>query len=154
LRKRSERGQAAVEFVFSLMIIIALSSLLYQAMNFELDVYNKSAAARYDLFRKAHQGDESQTDGEDISSPITGKNLSDVTSYRVLLQPSTGGLASLHYGPRTYYGYHGTKYWDVLPGISGILDVLLLADHYEDTAGKAADVVGEFDSILNALNSI
>lgn len=45
-RRRTEQGQAAVEFVLAMIFVIATAAVLFQALHFELDVFNRSMVAR------------------------------------------------------------------------------------------------------------
>ncbi len=151
-RSQVQQGQAAVEFLFGLLFLIALVSLLFQALHFELDVFNKSNQTRYDFFHKAHQSQNTKS-LEDIDESLEGKKLSELVPYTVLFQP-TGEIGNLKFGPRKLRGKRGTKEWTVatLPGIEGIVVPVLAADHYEETAGEIASAlgaVGSLDSLLS-----
>ncbi|HVT03474.1 MAG TPA: hypothetical protein VHL58_08905 [Thermoanaerobaculia bacterium] len=145
VRRRSEQGQAAVEFVLAFTFIAGLACVLFQALHFELDVFNKSLEARRDLFRQARQN-EADTKLSQISNTIQGKDLSDVTSFRVLWQP-TGEIGSLHFGPRQYRMLRGTKYSDPLESLHSafVFAGILIVDHEEDAAGN----IGSFFSALS-----
>lgn len=144
-RSQNERGQAAVEFILAFTFIAGLACVLYQALHFELDVFNKSLLARRDLFRQARQN-ETGNNLSQISITIQGKNLSDVTFYRVLGQ-QTGGIGSLHFGPRQYRMLRGTKRSDPLGDLHSAAEFfgILTIDHYQDSAGY----IGKLFSVFN-----
>jgi hypothetical protein len=149
--RQSQRGQAALEFVLVFMFIIAVTALLFQALQFELDVFNKSFLARYKLLHEAHK-DQDKTEGHEISQVIQGKNLSDITPYKVPFQDAD---LTMHYGPRTLYGRGGTKYWDPLPlHDTAAFWAILNADHLEDTSGHISQVVGYVSSVTDLVKSV
>lgn len=147
--KRSSRGQAALEFLFALLFLIALISLLFQALHFELDVFNKSNETRYRFFEKAHKNQHT-TELGDIQEELEGEKLKDLIPYTVLFQPS-GEIGNLQFGPRYLRGKRGTEYWSLatLPGLEYAFIGVLVADHYEKTAGKVTDILGQFTNILS-----
>ncbi|HVT45094.1 MAG TPA: hypothetical protein VMT00_11960 [Thermoanaerobaculia bacterium] len=142
-----ESGQAAIEFVFVLTVVIALTAVVFQVLNFELDVFNKSALARYELFKKA-KNKQHERDQEMISQEILGKKLKDVTWFKVLFQP-TGSIGEMRYGPRRFYMLRGTRRWDPLgDGFTVAYVALLAADHTEYLAGKVTGVLSKLTDVL------
>jgi hypothetical protein len=150
---RGEAGQAAIEFVFALTVVIALSSLLYQGLFFERAVYNQSAIGRFKVFEKLHADNQPTMDEEEISEQIQTKPLSEITGFHVLFQPDPDTVGNLKWGPRRFYARRGTKPFDPLgDGIIGIYAGMLALDHYEGSAGKLSDILGDINSILDALS--
>lgn len=147
----NERGQAALEFVLAFMFLIAITALLFQALHFELDVFNKSLLARYKLMEAAHKNQDT-TEGHVISQSIQGKNLGDVVPYKVPYQDAD---MNIHYGPRTVYIRQGTKYWDPLPIHSeAAFGALLLTDHMEDVEVNIGDKVGMLTSVTDLIKNV
>ncbi len=146
-----ERGQAAVEFLFAFLFILGLAAGLYQALHFELDVFNKMGQLRYKVFKEARR-DQDTTQMRWVEQQIEGKQLSDLTTYDVPFQDFD---STLHYGPKFYSMRAGTKYW--FPGgdsAETALDVAivagLIADHWEPTSGVFGQV---FDALSSALSA-
>lgn len=149
---RGARGQAAMEFVLALFWIVALAAVLFQALHFELDVFNKMGELRYKVFHTARQ-DQDTTSGRMISDSIQGKNLGDLVGYTIPAQEIDD---SLHYGPKEFSVFCGSKKW--FPGgdaAETALDVAitagLIADHYEDTSGFAGTA---FDFLSTAFGAV
>lgn len=130
IRARSASGQAAMEFVIALVWIIALSALIFQALHFELDVFNKMGELRYRVFRTVRQNQDS-TKGRMISESIEGKQLSEIVPFAV---PGQYVDATLRYGPKNFYIHCGTRKWfpggdGVETGLKGTIIAGLLTDH-------------------------
>ena len=150
LRSDRQRGQSALEFLLALLIAISLGGLLFQALHFELDVFNRSALARHTLFEKAKQN-QPGTDSELVSEEITGKRIGDLP-VRVLEQAGTD-IGDLRYGPRNFRMLRGTKAWDPLgAGLTGTLDGMLVADHSQYLAGYVGEVLGYLSDAAGALD--
>jgi hypothetical protein len=152
LTRRASRGQAAMEFVLALFWIVALAAVLFQALHFELDVFNKMGELRYKVFHTARQ-DQDTTSGRMINDSIQGKNLGDLVGYTIPAQEIDD---SLHYGPKEFSVFCGSKKW--FPGGDGAetaLDVViglgLAADHMEDYSGFAGTA---FDALSTALGAV
>lgn len=144
-RFRPQRGQAATELVFCLLFLAAFVAVLFQALHFELDVFNKTELLRYKALHRARQ-DQDTTDPETITDEtVQGKNLSDLTTYTVPLQEID---TSQHWGPKRLVIRHGTKYWDPTQFHEDWEFLALLTpDHYETTSGaigKIFDVLKDF----------
>lgn len=151
-RRPAAKGQAAMEFVIALFWIVALAAVLFQALHFELDVFNKMNELRYKVFHEARQNQDT-TSGRMIDDSIEGKNLGDLTGYSL---PAQDADSSLHYGPKKFYVFCGSKKF--FPGGDGgetALDVAitagLIADHYEDTSGFAGTA---FDFLSTAFGAV
>lgn len=150
-RQQQERGQAAVEFVLAFMFIIALTAVLFQALHFELDVFNRSMLARYELLKEARH-DQEETDGHNISKTIEGETLADLIGFEVPFQDTD---TSQRYGPKQIYTRHGTKYLDPLGDVlheDWQFAALLLPDHYEPTSGYIGQAFEVLSQITGALN--
>jgi hypothetical protein len=135
---KRERGQAAIEFVFALIFIIAITAVLFQALNFELDVFNQSMAARYEFMDKAHD-DQDNKPCQAFSIDFSGRKLGDVAPFEA---PYQAVDENLRYGPKKYHGERGTKYIDTFSIAHEwyVWTVAFLPDHYEDTAGYVDDL--------------
>jgi hypothetical protein len=141
-----QKGQAAIEFVFALLFIIIITAALFQALSFELDVFNQSMVARFELFREAHQSQDT-TPCRSINKQFQGRKVSEFAPWRVPYQDSS--IRNLKYGPKRYYGERGTKYIDrtVYGGVglhawySWFL-LFAIPDHYEDSADKISGPLG------------
>ncbi len=151
---RTESGQAAVEFVFALVFLIAMAAVLFQALQFELDVFNKTWTTRYDLFEAARE-DEPDNRPRMISEPIEGKRLGDLTPFSVPFQATD---LEARYGPKQVYVQCGTKYF--FPGgdtAETIYDLalvgLLVADHLEQSSGNVEQVFSAVSGLTGALAS-
>lgn len=147
---RPQRGQAAVEFVFSLVLLLAFVAVMFQALHFELDVFNKSALLRYRTLHAARE-DQETTDPTWISDiTVEGKSLRDLTFFTVPLQEID---LEQHYGPKRLVMRKGTKYWDPLPALhsTGSFFLLLGPDHYEPTSGYVGDAFGVLSDAVDSI---
>lgn len=149
----SRKGQAAVEFVFALLFLIAISSVLYQVLHFELDVFNKMGILRFKSFQRMHYNNQQFNHGfNDDNQMVSFKPLSQLTDYRVIFQ--TVNQSSKYADKRLFYK-RGTQ--PALPGglTTGVLVAALVcigtADHIESSAGNC---VRPFEAISSVLNSI
>lgn len=150
---RHERGQAAIEFMFVLLIIIALVTLIMQALHFENDVFIKSNRARYEAFKQRRQGDESTRRPDAFSVVITGTQLRKMSWFKVLYQKSSE-VGSLNY-QRRFYLTRGSKYLDpVGTAFTAGLGLMLLADHYQPTSGKITAYLNILKGALKAWNFV
>jgi hypothetical protein len=150
--KQTERGQAAVEFVLAFLFVLAVVSVLFQALHFELDVFNKSLLARYELLKEARQNQD-DTDGHLISKEVEGKRLGDLLGFNVPFQDTD---LDAKYGPKQLWTRHGTKYWDPAGSVGhsqAVFFGLLAVDHYEDSAGYVGDLFGMLQPAIDALQS-
>ena len=151
LRKR-QRGQAAFEFVFAMLWIIALASVLFQALHFELDVFNKMNTLRFKVFKDAREN-QPTTSYRTINQSIQGKPLSDLTGYRVPFQTVD---QSLKYGPKRFYVNCGTK--SVAGPFTTAFKALavagLIADHFEDQSGLFNSGISGLNSAVGAIAGI
>jgi hypothetical protein len=147
-----QQGQAAVEFIFAIVMLVTIAAVLFQALHFELDVFNKTMVARYELLRKARVNEISKERGP-ISQQIVGKWIDDVVPYRVPFQPDN---LNIRYGPKYIHTECGTKYTFPLPeGLyDGGLIALLVLDLYESTAGNIGTVFGPIESVTSALGAL
>lgn len=147
--RRPQRGQAAVEFVLCLIVVIGLASVLFQALHFELDVYNRSNLARYLALRDVHD-DPSEKEPETISTEIRGEDIGTLVPYSI---PGQDIDSTLHYGPRNFIVRRGTKAFDPIgPIVVGALALALAADHIEDTSGNMGTAAGVIDDFLDQLS--
>lgn len=145
----SQRGQAAIEFVFCLIIVIGLASVLFQALHFELDVYNRSNIARYLALRDLHEN-PSGREPETISKAIRGEDIGTLVPYSI---PGQDVDSTLHYGPRNFTVRRGTKGYDPIgPVVVGALAVALGLDHIEDSSGTMGAAAGAIGGFLDALS--
>jgi hypothetical protein len=150
IRRKQEQGQAAIEFVFALLFIIIITAALFQALAFELDVFNQSMLARYELLRIARQNQDT-TPCRSFNQPFQGKKIKEFAPWGVPYQTVN---RNLYYGPKRLYGERGTKHFDRLEysGIGlhawGYWFALLTVDHYEGTADKLS---GPLKGIISAL---
>lgn len=152
-RASLQKGQAAVEFVFALVFVIALASVLYQALHFELDVFNKMGILRFQAFQRMHYNNQQYDHSfEDDSQMVSFKPLRDLTSYRVILQTVD---QNMKYPDKRLSYKRGTQ--AAIPGglTTGVLAAagfcIGTADHIEDSAGNC---VTPFKAINSALNAI
>lgn len=143
--RRGERGQAAVEWVLTLPIVVVLIAVLYQALMFERDVFNKMNVARYEAFKQAHEGqnEEGMKEYEILEIKTQGSKIGELTSFTI---PAQTVDPEKRYGPKTYYFPCGTKRF--FPGGDTgetVLDVLetvaVVIDHFEWSA-KASEAWG------------
>jgi len=147
---RRQDGQTAVEFVFVLLFLLVITSALFQALHFELDVFNQSMLARWEFFREAHK-DQDTTPCRSFDVAFQGKRLGDLVSFDVPYQTVD---QNIRYGPKKYKGERGSKYFDRLEigGVgahgSGSWFLILVPDHYEGTANKIDDL---FQGLITAL---
>lgn len=146
-----QRGQAAFEFVFAMLWIIALASVLFQALHFELDVFNKMNTLRYEAFKEAREN-QNTTAYRTINKSAQGKPLSDLTGYQVPFQTVD---QSQFYGPKKFYVGCGTKTNAILGGLMTGFKVAavggLLLDHYQPTSGNFGTVLSGFNSALGPI---
>lgn len=149
-RRRTEQGQAAVEFVLAMIFVIATAAVLFQALHFELDVFNRSMVARYELFREAHDSPD-EREPETISEEIRGEDIGDLVPYTV---PGQEIDESLHYGPRQFKMRRGSKYYDPVDFAHEwyVFSAALLIDHYEESAGYYGEAFGFLSPIIDGLN--
>lgn len=152
----TERGQSLVEAMFMLILILSLVSVFGQILFFELDVFNQGNAGRYNFFHQAHQNQMSQ-EPTDFHIQFQGRNVSKSVPFKVLFQPSSTGIGSLHFGPRYLSGKKGSKTWSVISGACTALDIamvgVLAADHFQSTAGKVESAIGAISGPLNSAMS-
>lgn len=152
LRERAaERGQGAVEFVFGMLVLLAIVSVLYQALHFELDVFNRLNEGRYNAFRTAHQ-DQDTTDDAYFGQSIEFTRLGQIQwtiprtifgfsagtqRVRIEVPFQTGVDSNLQYPTKTYRMRKGTKSFEPYLMRSPFYEIemaaALLAHHYEDT---------------------
>ncbi|MHB0968175.1 MAG: hypothetical protein ACYC7A_06870 [Thermoanaerobaculia bacterium] len=152
IRTRRASGQAAMEFVVALVWIIALTALIYQALHFELDVFNKLGELRYRVFRMARQNQDS-TKGRMISEAVEGKQLGEIVPYTV---PGQYVDSTLRYGPKNFYIHCGTRKW--FPGGDGVETTLkgaiiagLVTDHAKVVPEWMGTALGEVHSVLGEI---
>jgi len=147
-RRHSQSGQAAVEFVLALIVVIGLAGVLFQALHFELDVYNRSNLARYIALRAVHD-DPSDKEPESVETPIRGEDIGTLVPYVI---PGQDIDSTIHYGPRNFVVRRGTKGFDPIgPIVVGALAIALAADHYEDTSGNMGTAAGVINDFLDQL---
>lgn len=148
-----QMGQAAVEFVFALLFVIALASVLFQALHFELDVFNKMGILRFKAMQRMHY-DNRQYDNSfgDDNQTVTFKRLSELTSYRVIFQTADQNMRypekRLSYKRGTQVALPQAFTTGVLVGVVACITGL---DRFEDTAGNC---VVPFRAINSALNNV
>ena len=137
-KQRCDSGQAAVEFVFALIFIIAITAVLFQVLNFELDVFNQSMVARYEFMEK-FQEEQDTTPCEAFEIEFSGRELGDHSPFEAPYQAVDD---SLKYGPKKYHGERGTQYIDTFSIAHEffVWTIAFLPDHYEDTAGYVDDL--------------
>jgi len=150
-RSSDEKGQAAVEFVFGMLVLLAIVSVLYQALHFELDVFNRLNEVRYNAFRTAHRNQDT-TDDEYFGQTVQFTQLSElrwsvpqtilgfsVGTKRVKIKVpfQTGVDSNLKYPNKTFRMRKGTKCFEPYLMRSPFYEIemaaALLAHHYEDT---------------------
>ena len=149
----SQKGQAAVEFVFALIFLVAISSVLYQVLHFELDVFNKMGILRFKSFQRMHFNNQQFNNGfNDDNQMVSFKPLSQLTDYRVIFQ--TVNQNSRYADKRLFYK-RGTQ--AALPaGLTTGLVIAAIAcftgpDHFESSAGNCDAPLGVINSALNAI---
>lgn len=135
------------ELVFCLLLLIAFTTAVLQALHFELDVFNKTELLRYRVLHRARQSQDT-TDPEMITdTTVQGKDLSELTFYSVPLQEVD---LSQHWGPKRLVIRHGTQYWDPTPiHGEGAFFAALLVDHYEPTSGLVGQAFQFLGDVLN-----
>ena len=147
-----------MEWVLTLPIIVVMIAVLYQALMFERDVFNKMNIARYQAFKEAHerQNVDGMAEYEIFQVEVQGEKVGDLTSFSI---PAQTVDPERRYGPRTYHFPCGTKRY--FPGGSiaeTALDVaevaMVVADHYEDTAEYVDDVTDALGEVGNAADAI
>jgi hypothetical protein len=149
-RQGVQRGQAAVEFVLCLFLLLAFVAVMFQALHFELDVFNQSALLRYRALQRARESQDTTEATLVTDIAVQGKNLSDLTFFSVPLQEAD---LNQHYGPKHLVIRHGTKYWDPISPLheTWTFSAMLAADHYEDSSGF---VVKPFEVLSSWLDHI
>jgi hypothetical protein len=147
-REGAQRGQAAVEFVLCLFLLLAFVAATFQALHFELDVFNKSALLRYRALQRARDSQETTERGLVTDVTVQGKNLGELTFFNVPLQETD---LSQHYGPKRLVIRRGTKYWDPVPWAHSTLffSGVLAIDHYEDWSGHVAQPFEFLDKLAD-----
>lgn len=153
LRRAGEdntRGQAAVEFVFALVILLAFVAVLFQALHFELDVFNKVGLLRYRALKTARQSQDKVEPYYISDITIEGKELGDLTFYTVPFQEDD---LTQHYGPKRLVVRRGTQHWDPVPFLheEWHFAAPLALDHYEPTSGKFGDGFGLLNKIADQI---
>ena len=128
---RAQRGQVVVEFALVLFILVAAIAGFYQALHFELDVFNRINLLRYNVMRKAHN-DQPGTTKAFPSESMTFRTVDQLLPFEVPLQIVDPTLA---YGPKRFVYRQGTKYADPLSYFHGSLTIgglLLIGDFNQD----------------------
>jgi hypothetical protein len=148
-----QKGQAAVEFVFALLFLIALSMVLFQALHFELDVFNKMGILRGKSMERMHYNNQQHDHGfDDDSQTVSFKPLSDLTGYRVIFQTAD---QNMKYPDKRLSYKRGTA--PALPGglSTGIIGVAIgciaTLDHVESTSGNCTVPFEVINSALGAI---
>lgn len=140
IRQQTERGQAAAEFVFALVILLAFVAVLFQALHFELDAFNKSALLRYKALRRARVSQYTTEPYKVMDVLVEGKPLSDLTFYTVPFQERD---LSETYGPKKLVIRHGTIYWDPTPiHAEWAFAAATVFDHREESSGYIGRAFG------------
>lgn len=152
-RKDPEKGQAAVEFIFALLFLIALSMVLFQALHFELDVFNKMGILRGKSMERMRFNNQQFDNGfNDDSQTVSFKPLRDLTGYRVIFQTED---QDQKYPDKRLSYKRGTA--PALPGglSTGIIAIAITCiatfDHVESTSGNCTV---PFEAINNALDAV
>ncbi len=152
-RSDSRKGQAAVEFVFALLFLIAISSVLYQVLHFELDVFNKMGILRFKSFQRMHFNNNQHNNAfNDDNQQVSFKPLSQLTNYRVIFQTVN---QNQRYADKRLYYKRGTE--AAVPG--GLTTAFLVlvggcittADHIESSAGNCVTLLEPVNAALNAI---
>jgi hypothetical protein len=118
-----------VEFALAMLIVIAGISALYQALHFELDVFNRLLFLRQRAFVKAHE-DQDSTPRTQFYASVDFKPLSEVTPVPVPFQSAD---PDLRFPTKQFVMQHGAKYADPLSLIQNqttIGLVMLQTAHY------------------------
>ena len=138
-RRKAQSGQAAVEFLFAMMGVIALAAGLFQVLHFELDVFNKMGILRSKSFSRMHYNNQQyNNDLGDDSQTVSFKTFSQLVPYTVPFQ----SVSPAKYPDKKLYYKRGTQF--CFPGgaaastgfLVGAGACMALADHYEDSAGN------------------
>lgn len=153
-RRHKQRGQAAFEFIFALLILMGMIAVLFQALHFELDVFNKTMLVRYKLLEEARK-DEDETRPRMITEELEGKELGDLIPWEVPFQTAA---SDLKYGPKTVSWQCGTKYFfpggdAALTGMKTGIGLLMVADHAQDLAGHGDELFEALGSATDAIAS-
>ncbi len=148
-----QKGQAAVEFIFALLFLIAFSMVLFQALHFELDVFNKMGILRAKSMERMHYNNQQFNNRfDDDSQTVSFKPLRDLTGYRVIFQTAD---QNMKYPDKRLSYKRGTA-----PALPGGLSTALIAtaigcigffDHAEDSAGNCTV---PFEAINSALDAV
>jgi hypothetical protein len=154
LTRRSQRGQAAFEFIFAMLVLMGMIAVLFQVLHFELDIFNKTMIARYKLLEEARQ-DEDTTRPRMITTTIEGKAIEDLIPWTVPFQSTSGEK----YGPKEVYWKCGTQY--LFPGgeagLTGFkvgIGALMVADHIQDLSGNSETLFSALGDVTGGLGSI
>jgi hypothetical protein len=147
-RQGAQRGQAAVEFVLCLFLLLAFVAVMFQALHFELDVFNQSALLRYRALQRARESQDTTEATLVTDVAVQGKNLGDLTFFSVPLQEAD---LNQHYGPKHLVIRHGTKYWDPLPELHSTFSfsIPLAADHVQETSGHVSQPFEFLDKLAD-----
>lgn len=143
-----------MEFVLVLPLLVFFIAVLYQALMFELDVYNKMGELRYKVFHRAHEEQNEIVGSELIDEQIEGEPLSEIIGFEI---PGQELEADFTYGPKHFYMRRGTK--SALPDwVATALDIAiaagLVADIYEGSSGHMGDAFESLDTVTSTFNSI
>jgi hypothetical protein len=149
-RRGAQRGQAAVEFVLCLFLLLAFVAVMFQALHFELDVFNQSALLRYRALQRARESQDTTEATLVTDVAVQGKNLGELTFFSVPLQEAD---MSQHYGPKHLVIRHGTKYWDPIPLLHSkwAFAPLLAVDHIQEWSGHVSQPFEFLDKLADRI---
>lgn len=136
-----------------MVILIGLAAVLFQALMFELDVFNKSYLGRYELIRQARiDAPETEPDWQEYE--ISGEQLQELIPYPMYGESDIGDL---QYGPKTLKMRKGTKYWDPLAVPHEdwqFAAAILLLDHIEDSPVRFSDGFELLRPVIDSIQSV
>ena len=143
--EQTQTGQATFEFVLAVLFIIITLSALYQALHFELDVFNKISLLRYRIMDEAHR--KQAEDAKSFpSEPMDFRPLVQLTPVLLMTQDVTD--PTLQYGPKSFRYRIGTKFAEpppiqFLPENHWLIaGAIQLAGDYNEDGGRFRNLFG------------
>jgi hypothetical protein len=109
--RAAQAGQGTFEFALVILFVVIMLSALYQALHFELDVFNRISLLRFRIMQDAHDKQYDRVKSFPTES-MDFRNISDLTPVLLMTQSSD---STLQYGPKSLRYRVGTKYTEPFP---------------------------------------
>jgi len=109
--RAAQVGQGTFEFALVILFVVIMLSALYQALHFELDVFNRISLLRFRVMQDAHDNQYDRVKGFPTES-MDFRNISDLTPVLLMTQSVD---STLQYGPKSVRYRVGTKYTEPFP---------------------------------------